>query len=211
MIHSMMAMIQRLQRNVKSRLIMGIIILIPIGITLFLLKFILKFAYKLSKGMIPSELFTGAIPEGVIMTLAFILIALFVYLVGSLGSHYAGKQIIAFWEKIFLSIPLVKSIYNASKQLVTTLSLTSNQGFKSVCFVEFPAHGGYVIGFITGTVKGKEEQLLYKIFIPTTPNPTSGYMVFFPAQKVVLSDMSVEDALQTVISGGIVSPPQIQL
>ena len=207
----MIKIIQRLQRNVKSRLIMGIIILIPVGITLILLKFILKFTYKLSKGMIPSALFTGAIPDYLIMTLSFILIFLFVYLVGSLGSHYAGKQIIAFWEKIFLSIPLVKSIYNASKQLVTTLSFTSNQGFKSVCFVEFPAHGGYVVGFITGTIKGKEEQLIYKVFIPTTPNPTSGFMIFFPSEKVIPSDMSVEEALQTVISGGIVSPPQIQL
>ena len=207
----MIAFIQRLQRNLKARLLMGIIILIPVGITVFLLKFILKFAYKLSKGMIPSALFTGAIPDYVIMTLSFILIVLFVYLVGSLGSHYAGKQIIAFWEKIFLSIPLVKSIYNASKQLVTTLSLTSAQQFKSVCFVEFPAHGGYVIGFITGTIKGKEERLFYKVFIPTTPNPTSGFMIFFPSEKVILSEMSVEEALQTVISGGIVSPPDIQL
>lgn len=190
---------------------MGIVILIPLGITVFILKFILKFAYILSKGMIPPSLFTGSIPDYVIMTLAFILIAFFVYAVGWLGSHYAGKQIIAFWEKIFLSIPLVKSIYHASKQLVTTLSLTSSEGFKSVCFVEFPAHGGYVIGFITGTIKGKDEQLLYKVFIPTTPNPTSGFMLFFPSQKVIFSDMSVEEALQTVISGGIVSPPQIQL
>ena len=205
----MMTFIQRLHRNVKSRLLLGIIILIPVGVTLFLLKFILKFVFKLSKGMIPSALFTGAIPDGVIMTLSFILIFLMVYLVGSLGSHYAGKKIIAFWEKIFLSIPLVKSIYNASKQLVTTLSFTSSQGFKSVCLVEFPAHGGYVIGFITGTIQGKEERLIYKVFIPTTPNPTSGFMVFFPSDKVLLSEMTVEEAIQTVVSGGIVSPPQI--
>ena len=206
-----MSILKKFHLHLKSRLLVGIIILIPVWITFVFFKFIMRFAYKISKGIIPPAFFAGEIHEYVILFLAFIFIALFVYLVGCLGSHYTGKKIIVFWENIISKIPLVKSIYNASKQIVKSLSFTSNEGFKAVAFVEFPTPGSYALGFITGTMKNTGNELLYKVFIPTTPNPTSGFLIFFPEKAVKLTDMNVETAIQTIVSAGIAGPEKINV
>ena len=188
---------------------MGIIILIPIGITFIFLKLILRLAYRFSKNLIPEAFFAGENQEYIIMTFAFFILVLLVYCMGWLGSHYTGKKIIGFWENFLLKIPVVRFIYHASQKIVKAFSFNSNEGFKSVVIVEFPLPGCFALGFVTGTITNSANQIFYKVYVPTSPNPTSGYLIFYSEHAVKITKMSVETALQTIISGGIVGPEKI--
>jgi uncharacterized membrane protein len=109
-------------------------------------------------------------------------------------------------------MPVVRTIYGAIKQIMETVMSTNSESFREVVLVEYPRKGIWVIGFVTGETKGEVQSLnqnqLINIFIPTTPNPTSGFLLFLPKQDLVYMDMKVEDAVKMVISGGIVTPSQ---
>ncbi len=198
-------------QHFKSRLLMGIVILVPMGITFLFLELILKLAYQFSKNLIPKAFFAGDIHEYIIMIFALFILILLVYCIGWMGSHYTGKKIIGFWENFLLKIPVVKSVYHASKDIVKAFSFNTNEGFKSVVIVEFPLPGRFALGFLTGTIINSSHQVFYKVYVPTSPNPTSGYFIFYPEHAVKPAEMSVETALQTIISGGIVGPDTIDL
>ena len=115
-------------------------------------------------------------------------------------------------ERVLDKMPVVRTIYGAIKQIMETVMSTNSESFREVVLVEYPRKGIWVIGFVTGETKGEVQSLnknqLINIFIPTTPNPTSGFLLFLPKQDLVYLDMKVEDAVKMVISGGIVTPSQ---
>ena len=115
-------------------------------------------------------------------------------------------------ERVLDKMPVVRTIYGAIKQIMETVMSTNSESFREVVLVEYPRKGIWVIGFVTGETKGEVQSLnqnqLINIFIPTTPNPTSGFLLFLPKQDLVYMDMKVEDAVKMVISGGIVTPSQ---
>ncbi len=114
-------------------------------------------------------------------------------------------------EKILKKIPVVSSVYNSSKQFIQAVSLTSKDGFRKVILVEYPRRGLWVIGFVTcentGETQLLTEEEVVNVFIPTTPNPTSGFLLLVPKKDVVTLSMTVEEGLKLVVSGGIVTPP----
>jgi uncharacterized membrane protein len=144
--------------------------------------------------------------------LGLILVIILIFAVGLLTRNLAGRKVVHFWENIVDRIPLVRIIYTGVKQLLEAFFLQKNQAFKRVALLEYPRRGIYVIGFITGESKGEIQSKISKnminVFVPTTPNPTSGFYMLIPEDELIVLNMSVEDAFKLIISGGIFNPPE---
>ncbi|MFP6761588.1 MAG: DUF502 domain-containing protein, partial [Rhodospirillales bacterium] len=132
-------------------------------------------------------------------------------LVGALTAGLMGRWVVRTGERILNRMPVVRSVYSAIKQIFETILAQQSNAFREAVLIEYPRRGIWAIGFITGTTKGEVQNLTLEetvnIFLPTTPNPTSGFLLFVPREEVVPLDMSVEEAVKMVISGGIVTPP----
>ena len=105
-----------------------------------------------------------------------------------------------------MKLPIVKSVYSASKQVMDTFSNSTKAAFTATVLVPFPHAGARAIGFITGTILDSEGKMLYRIFVATTPNPTSGFLIFLPEEEVTFTDISVEDGIKMIVSGGMLAP-----
>ncbi|MEK9853347.1 MAG: DUF502 domain-containing protein, partial [Rhodobiaceae bacterium] len=131
--------------------------------------------------------------------------------IGAVAAGLLGRWIIKLGESILNRMPVVRSIYGASKQILETVISTQSDAFREVVLVEYPRKGLWVIGFVTGGTKAEVARRIdidmVNVFVPTTPNPTSGFLLFCPRKDVIFMDMSVEDAVKLVVSGGIVTPP----
>jgi uncharacterized membrane protein len=136
----------------------------------------------------------------------------FTTIVGALAKNLIGRQILQFGETILGRTPIVRPIYNGLKQIAETLFSTTGNSFQQACLVEFPRRGIWRIGFIPNDTRGEiparaGEPDMLSVFLPNTPNPTSGFLVFMPRRDVTLLELSVEDAAKVIISGGLVAPP----
>jgi uncharacterized membrane protein len=131
-------------------------------------------------------------------------------LIGAIAAGFLGRWIIKLGEKILNKMPVVRSIYSAFKQILETVLASQSDAFRDVVLVQYPREGLWVIGFVTGVTKGEVQDSIpettVNVFIPTTPNPTSGFLLFCPKEELVYLKMSVEQALKLVVSGGIVTP-----
>jgi uncharacterized membrane protein len=132
-------------------------------------------------------------------------------LIGAVAAGFLGRWIIRLGESILNRMPVVRSIYGAIKQILETVISTQSDAFREVILVEYPRRGLWVIGFVTGSTKEEVARRIdgemVNVFVPTTPNPTSGFLLFCPRDEVIFMNMSVEDAVKLVVSGGIVTPP----
>jgi len=171
----------------------GLFLLLPFGIALFVTIWVFKWATKLLRpavggilaALIRSELVEPIPPLHVNVSIWIVTVTiflLFLYLLGMIGQFVMGKKIIAFGEMLMLRIPLVRTIYTATKQVIKTLSIPESKSFKSVVMVEFPRPGFKAIGFLTGRIKTSDGREFCKVFIPTTPNPTTGFFELVPSE-----------------------------
>lgn len=195
---------------IRKYFISGLLVWLPIWVTLLVIKFLVDI---LSKSLLllppqyqPDVLLGVHIPGiGVIITVAVIL------LTGMFAANFIGQQLVAWGDYLMGRIPLVRSVYTGVKQVTTTLFAPGGQSFRKVLLVEYPCPGVWSIAFQTGEV-GKEvegslnSEPMVCYFVPTTPNPTSGFLMMAPRKKVVELDMSVDQALKYVISLGVVQP-----
>lgn len=137
--------------------------------------------------------------------------AFLITMIGALAAGFLGRYIIRLGEALLNRMPVVRSIYGATKQILETVISTQSDAFREVVLVEYPRKGLWVIGFVTGNTKGEVagriQISMVNVFVPTTPNPTSGFLLFCPRQDVIFLKMSVEEAVKMVVSGGIVTPP----
>lgn len=191
----------RLRNNIRRRLIAGILVVVPLWLTYVALRYFFRaldgfFAPLLQKWV------GFSIPGS-----GFLLLVLFLYLIGMVTANILGRSLIHFGEAILGRIPFVKNIYQAAKQLIHTISLSGTMGFKRVVLVEYPRRGLRVIAFLTNFIDdqgtGKRSAV---VFIPTTPNPTSGVLEMVPEDELIETNLSVEEGIKMVISGGIVAP-----
>jgi len=200
-------LVHSFKRHIRKRFISGILILIPLGITLF----VIRFLYKLTAGAwMP---FLRRILNGIpALALIFISVAgfcLMIYLLGLIGSLLIGKKLISLGESFLLKIPLLSTVYSASKRIVSAFSLATESNFKSVVFIDFPQPGVKSMGFITGTVENENQEKCYMVIVPTAPNPTSGFLQIVPCHKVIKTNLSVEEGLKVIVSGGILIPEKV--
>lgn len=194
--------------RIRKYLLTGLLVTIPIGVTFFVLKFFIGLADGVLK-LIPQN-FQESYPFfkipglGMLITLALVIAA------GFFAHNFIGRKIVQLGENIIERIPLVRSIYSASKQLLETIFTDTNNQFQRVVMVEYPRKGILSIGFVTGRADGYSEKIFptphLSIFIPTTPNPTSGWYLIAPEEDVIPINLSVEEAFKIIISAGIVTP-----
>ena len=190
----------------------GFLVTAPILITLYVTWIVITFIDAKVAGLLPEYLdFRKAFPYQ-IPGIGLLIVIIFITFVGSLTPGLIGRTLLKAGESIVSRMPVVRSMYSAIKQIMETVMSTNSNSFREVVLVEYPRKGLWVIAFVTGDTKGEISKVLNRnknlinIFIPTTPNPTSGFLLFVPKKDLVYLKMSVEQAVKLVISGGIVAP-----
>lgn len=211
----------KLKNNIRRRLLSGIFLLMPFGITLLVMRWLFQWLAGFLRPIIthiPSKLsnypLIGSIPDIYISisvsVCSILILLLLLYLVGAIGQFVVGKRLIKAGETLLMKIPLARTIYTATKQVAQAVSLPDRSALKSVVLVEFPRPGFWAVGFLTGYIEGSTGEKFCKIMIPTTPNPTTGFFEIVPAEYVIETTLTVEEAFKLMISGGIVSPDLIK-
>ena len=207
---------------IRNRLISGIFVIVPFAVTIAvvvwlfgILKQILepvvtKATAILTEYHIVSEV-EMKFTQDILYIITFFCLIILIYIIGVVAKFVAGRKLLVLSEQIVLRIPLVRTIYTATKQVTTALSLQDNPAFKSVVMVEFPRPGAYALGFLTGQIRDNKGNTFCKIFIPTTPNVTTGFFELIAAKEVQQTTMTVEEAFKMIISGGIVSPEILKI
>ena len=192
--------------TLRNYFITGLVVTGPFMITLFLVWRFIGFVDSLAASLIPGE---TTLPFG-IPGLGLIIVAGAVTMVGAFTANFLGRWFVRAGEKIVDRMPVVRSVYGTLKKIFSTVLDQSSRSFREVVMLEYPRHGIWAIGFVTGDSKGEVQAAvaddLVNVFVPTTPNPTSGYLVFLPRKDLVPMTMSVEDGIKLVISGGIMAP-----
>ena len=191
--------------HMRTRLVSGLLVLIPFAVTLFILKLLLSSITSCARPVMRP--LAGELPEYVLTGIAFVIAVLLIYLAGLIANYIIGIRLIHWFEALLLKMPIVKSVYSAVKHAVETFSSPTRTTFKGVALVDFPRKGSLAVGFITGTIFDPHGKTLYTVFISTTPNPTAGFVVILPEAEVHLTDISVEDGMKMIMSVGILSPP----
>ena len=187
--------------KLRNYFITGIVVLVPIGITLYLTKFFISVSSKL----IPAEINPNSYLPVLIPGLEIVLAIIFITLIGYLSLSFIGKKILQLFNDLLKKIPILRTIYSAIGQMAETLA-PKRKSKKSVVLVEYPRKGSWAVGFATkdnkGEISKKTNQELVNVFVPTTPNPTSGFLLMFPLSDVIYLDMSFEEASKFIVSAG---------
>ncbi len=198
--------------RLRGYFLTGILVTAPIGITLYLAWVFLGFMDARITPLIPGQYNPNSyLPVGVPgLGLAIFIIALTI--IGALTRLFIGRALLGLSEQLLRNMPVIRNIYGAIKQIAEALLAQKSEAFRQVVLVEYPRKGIWAIGFVTGTTLGEvqrrtEADEVVNVFLPTTPNPTSGFLLFFPRKDVIALDMSIEEGAKMIISSGIVAPP----
>lgn len=197
--------------RLRAYLLAGIVITAPISITFYLAWLFVSFVDSKVTPLIPATYNpTTYLPFG-LPGLGLLIVIVALTLIGAMSAGFFGRMLMRFYERLLSRMPVLRSIYSATKQIVETVVAHQSTAFREAVLVEYPRRGIWCIGFLTGVTRGEVQKLtdeeVLNVFLPTTPNPTSGFLLFVPRRDLVVLDMTVEEALKMVISGGIVAPP----
>mgnify|MGYP001192052378 FL=1 len=191
--------------SLRNNFIAGVVVLIPIGITLYLTVFIINISSKL----IPKEINPNHYLPYNIPGLEILIAVLLITIIGWISLSFIGKRLFNFFETILNKIPIIRTIYSAVEQLIETFT-SSKSDKKTVVLVEYPRKGVYAVGFATkentGEIRTKAGKELLNVFVPTTPNPTSGFLLMFPKDEVIFLDLTFEEASKFIVSAGSFNP-----
>ncbi|HEX8960390.1 MAG TPA: DUF502 domain-containing protein [Geobacteraceae bacterium] len=193
---------EKLFDHLKGKFATGLVLVIPLGITIFILKFLFNFADGILGTYLDDLITAISHRETHFPGLGMLTGAVVIYLAGLLATNVFGTHILHWGDELLSRIPLVKSIYTSSKQL-TQVFKEGKTTYRRAVFVEWPRKGVRAVGFVTAEVARDGENLVV-VYVPTMPNPTSGFALFFREDEVLESGMSVEDAVKFVMSGGVV-------
>jgi len=199
----------KVKTAIKTNLIAGLIVIIPVVASVWAVVVLVRFSDKLLLVIPPAYRPENFLPFP-LPGLGLIMAAMILFLAGIVARNLLGRKLVALGEWLMYRIPFVSPLYKAVKQLVETLLSGSTRDFKRVVLIEYPRKGVYALAFVTGVAVGeiqqKTEKKCLNLFVPTTPNPTSGFYLILPEEEAVSLDMSVEDAFKVLISGGIINP-----
>ena len=201
---------QRLRRDFLT----GLAVVLPVFLTIYFVWAVIGFIDNKVVPLIPTRYDPENIFGRNIFGFGVIVFLVFTTLVGALTKGFFGRRILHFGEGIVERMPVVRSVYNGLKQIVETMLSQSNQSFQQACIIEYPRKGIWAVAFVStptgGEIPAKSGQdELLSLFLPTTPNPTSGFLLFVPREDVTMLDMSVEQAAKLVISAGLVNPNEL--
>jgi len=197
--------------KLRGYFIAGILITAPISITFYLGWLFVTYVDGKVTPLIPVKYNPETyLPYGV-PGLGVVLLVVALILIGAFTAGFMGRFFQRVWDRVVGNVPVLRGVYKALKQILETVLAQQSNAFREAVLVEYPRRGMWVIAFITGRTQGEVQSLteeeVINLFVPTTPNPTSGFLIFVPKHDMVRLSMSVEDALKMVISGGIVTPP----
>jgi uncharacterized membrane protein len=191
--------------KIRNYFFTGVIVLIPIGFTLYLSKFLINFSTKLvPSGLNPNTYLPFAIPG-----IEIVLTIVFITIVGGLSLSFLGKKFLQIIDDLFKRIPILRTIYSALGQMTDSFR-NQESSKKSVVLIEYPRKNTWAVGFATkkneGEIKDKTNRELVNVFVPTTPNPTSGFLLMFPKEDLIYLDMTFEEASKFIVSAGTSNP-----
>ena len=203
-----------LKTNLKIIFLTGLAVIIPIGITIYILFFLID-VMDLLFNIIPQRYHPDVILHFHLPGLGIIVTVILVFVCGLIARSYFGKRLVRLGESFVDKIPVVRSIYQAIKQVAHSMLMDKSRSFKKAVLIEFPRRGLYSVGFVTGSPNGEIYAKIggdkyLSVFVPTTPNPTSGFFMVVPIDELIFLDMSVEEAFTLIISAGIVVPSEHQ-
>ena len=189
----------------KRTILAGIFTIVPLALTGYILVFMFRFLDSVSAPIL--NIIGFHIPGlGILLTI------LSVYFLGVIIRNVLGRRLFSWGEKIVLAIPLVSTIYKTIKQFINAFSGTADgKSFQKVIFLQYPRVGVWTLAFVTGESVDANSVEYYHIFVPTTPNPTSGFFIIIPKRETMLTEMTVEEGIKMVISGGLIAPPENEL
>lgn len=201
-------------KSLRNAFVTGLLILFPLGFTFIVVNFLLRTigapASRIFFFFLEPELRQSPWVTPLLDIISTIVVVILITLIGLLSSYFLGRLLVSLTEKLFTKLPFIGSVYNTAKQVVDTFSKEKRALFQKTVLIEFPQKGVYAIAFITSTVKGephdRTKQDLVNVFMPTTPNPTSGFFLMIPRNEVIELNMSVTEGMKLIISGGAVMP-----
>jgi len=189
----------------RNNFIAGVVVLIPIGITVYLSIFIIKISSKI----LPKEINPNNYLPYEIMGIEILIAIFLITLIGWISLSFVGKKLLSWVDEIFKKIPILRTIYSAVGQMTSTLT-QSKDNRKSVVLVQYPKEGTWAVGFVTqdnkGEISEKTQKELVNVFLPTTPNPTSGFLLMYEKKDVIFLDISFEQASKFIVSAGTSNP-----
>jgi uncharacterized membrane protein len=200
-----------LKQKIKTYFVTGLLVVIPIGLTLGVVQTVIGWVDRLLYRVLPPSLQPERLLGFQVPGLGFVVSLLLIFLVGVFAANVMGRFFVGLFERFMYKIPLVKSIYILFKQMTDTTFGKDRKGFRQVVLIEYPRRGIWSIGFVTGVTQGEiqrtTEKKLLNVFVPTTPNPTSGFYLLIAEDDMVRLQMTVDEAFKLIISGGMVTPP----
>ncbi len=188
-------------QNFRSKLFAGIAALLPLYLTFFILRFLFETLERMSAPMLKN--IGLEIPGlGIVLTIVFI------FILGVIVTNFLGRKIFAIGERFVTKVPIVNTVYSTLKQITETFTKGTTEAFEGAVYIEYPRQGLWTMAFISGESKSKDGIPYYHLFVPTTPNPTSGFFLMIPQADARPTGMSVEEGLKTIISGGLLAPEE---
>jgi len=218
-------LLKRFISGFRNSFLTGVVVIAPVGLTVWLVWTVIGWIDGFVLPFVPSqyqpeEILKAILGEDVrvnIRGLGVVFFLVFTTFIGWIAKGLLGRTFIRSAENLVNRMPVVRSVYSGVKQIAETVFAQADRSFEKACLIEYPRRGIWAIGFISITAKGEVSkragsgQKMQSIFVPTTPNPTSGFLLFFPAEDVIELDMSVEDAAKLVISAGLVYPEDLSV
>jgi len=198
--------------RLRAYFLTGVIVTAPISITIFLVWQFISFVDSQVGSLVPERYNPETYLPFSLPGLGLLVMLAFLTVVGMLTAGLAGRGLVRMGERLLSRMPVVRSVYGTLKQIFETVLAQSSRSFREVVLIEYPRRGIGAIGFVTGPTRGevqaRADDELVNVFLPTTPNPTSGFLLFVPKKDLIHLDMTIEEGIKLVISGGIVAPPR---
>ena len=203
---------QTLLQRLRGNFLTGLVVVLPVFLTIYLLWAVIGLIDAKVVPLVPARYNPQNVFGRNIFGFGLLVFLVFTTTIGALAKGFFGRRILHAGERMVERMPVVRSVYNGLKQIVETMLSQSGTSFQQACMIEYPRKGLWSVAFISTQAKGEipvkvGEPDLVSVFIPTTPNPTSGFLLFVPRRDIVLIDMTIEEAAKLVISAGLVSPP----
>jgi uncharacterized membrane protein len=198
--------VKTLRSALKRYLLTGLLVVTPLWGTVL----ILKTLFVTVDGILGDVVSRYLTPEYYIPGLGIVTLVLLIFLVGLLAANFIGRRVVKVWEDSLDRVPVVRGIYSTLKSMMDILSFKDREQYNRVVLIQFPKNGHYCFAFVTGVTQGDLQQFttdtLLNVYVPTSPNPTSGYFLLVPEQEVTPVDLSVEEAMKLIVSGGLYTP-----
>ncbi len=200
---------KRLRASLKKYFLTGLLIITPIWGTIL----ILKTLFTTVDGILGDVLARIVTRDYYVPGLGILTLLTLIFLTGVLAANIIGRQVVQLWEELLHRVPVVRGIYSTLKSMMDIVSFKEREKYNRVVLIQFPKHGSYCFAFVTGVTRGEAQTFvpgpLLNVYVPTSPNPTSGYFLLIPENEVIPLEISVEEAMKLIVSGGLYQPHQV--